>query len=372
MKRKAAALILCVMLLCQMAVPSAGATETIYFVAAGEYILPVSDSTMPFWHNGYLYVSSSIFTGTTRDALDISSGYDKRSDAVVLYSSETHALAFEVGKGYAQSTEGKNYYPGAIRKGGNIFIPASVAAKFFDLQYSYNSVPRGHLVWLRKTEGIQLPDNIFADAASIAMEERYNEYQKSKGLPTSESTPSIPSAVIMGKAIYLCLQAGENTSAMLDALARYHSQAAFFCDLEFLETQGALLRRMTATGQAVGILADREHPELTVPEQVARGNELLEQATCGRTRLVRVEHGTQADEEELAQLGYCCLDEDMDRSGYALQTAAHAESLQKRIAARQGHSVVWLKKSASTMGLQNFLRIAAEEDGRCMALTETT
>jgi len=275
-------------------------------------------------------------------------------------------------KDHAWDTNGKIYYPGAIRKNGNIFVPASVVAKFFDLQYSYNSVPRGHLVWLRKAEGIQLPDNIFADAASIAMEERYDEYQKSKGLSTSENTPSTPGAVITGKAIYLCLQAGENTAFMLDALARYGSQAAFFCDLEFLETQDALLRRMTATGQAIGILADREHPELTVLEQVERGNELLEQATCGRTRLVRVERGAEADEEELEQLGYCCMDEDMDRSGYALQTTAHAESLQKRIAARQGHSVVWLKKSASTAGLQAFLRIAAEENGRCMALTETT
>ena len=372
MKRKIAVLFLCVMLLCQMAIPSAGATEDICFVAAGEYILPVSDSTMPFWSNGYLYISSSIFTGTARDALGISSGYDKKMDAVVLYNGDMRALAFEVSKNYAQGTDGKIYYPGALRQNGEIFVPVALLAKYFNLQYSYNSVPRGHLMWLRKAEGIQLPDNIFADAASIAMEERYNEYQKSKGISVSETTPTTPNAVIAGQAIYLCLQAGEDTSAMLDALARYGSQAAFFCDLEFLETQGALLRRMTATGQAIGILVDGEDPELTVAEQVEKGNALLEQATFGRTRLVRVEEGSDADEEALEEMGYCCMDEDVDRSGHALRTTAHAESLQKRLASRKERSIVWLKESANAVGLQMFLRIVTEENSRCMALTETT
>ena len=85
MKRNAAALILCIMLLCQMIIPSAGAAENIYFVATGEYILPVSDSTMPFWHSGYLYVAGSVFTGTAKDSLDVAYLYNKASDAAILY-----------------------------------------------------------------------------------------------------------------------------------------------------------------------------------------------------------------------------------------------------------------------------------------------
>ena len=33
-----------------------------YFVAAEESVLPVTDATMPFWANGYLYVPASVFT----------------------------------------------------------------------------------------------------------------------------------------------------------------------------------------------------------------------------------------------------------------------------------------------------------------------
>lgn len=371
MRRRLAALILCIMLVCQMVAPSAGAAGNVYFVAAGEYVLTLSDSTMPFWSNGYLYVSSSIFTGTTRDALGVSRGYDKNADAVVLYRSQDEALVFEMNKNYAWDAKDKVYYPGAIRRNGTEFVPAALIANYFGLQYSYMAVKNGHLIWIRKPESLQLPDSVFADAASIAMDDRYEEYQKSKGLSVPEEEPETPSAAITGKAVYLCLRADDNTGAMLDLLDRYHMQAAFYCDVEFMETQGALLRRMTATGHTIGILADAQDSEETVYEQVKQANELLERATCGRTRLVRLENADAQDEAELQTAGYHFRKEDLDRTRYPLRTAEHAESLQKRVAARSGSSVVWLGGSAGVIGLQAFLRIAAEEEGHCLALTET-
>lgn len=79
---------------------------------------------------------------------------------------------------------------------------------------------------------------------------------------------------------------GETVEALLDELDRKGDKAAFFCTEEFLAQEGDLLRRMMATGQAVGLAVDASDPERTVTEQLSASNELLYQATCTKTRLV--------------------------------------------------------------------------------------
>ena len=53
MKKRWAMGLLCCLLLFQLAFP-AKAAGSVYFVAAEESVLPVTDATMPFWANGYL------------------------------------------------------------------------------------------------------------------------------------------------------------------------------------------------------------------------------------------------------------------------------------------------------------------------------
>ncbi len=72
MKRRAAALLFCLLLVFQLSLPPARAAERVYFTAVGSYVLPLSDNTMPFWSGGYVYIPSSIFTGAAREALGIS------------------------------------------------------------------------------------------------------------------------------------------------------------------------------------------------------------------------------------------------------------------------------------------------------------
>ena len=38
-----------------------------YFTAVNKSVLELSDATMPFWSDGYLYVPSTIFTGVSGD-----------------------------------------------------------------------------------------------------------------------------------------------------------------------------------------------------------------------------------------------------------------------------------------------------------------
>ncbi|MCF2663135.1 polysaccharide deacetylase family protein [Oscillibacter valericigenes] len=387
MKKKLTALLCCALLVFQLAAPPrAQAAGYVYFVAAGENVLPLSDATMPFWHGGYLYIASSIFTGIARDALDIGRSRNDKDKLVVLYSgSRAKSLWFEWEKTYAHDVDGNVYHPGAIYRNGEVYVPVSLVARFFDLQYSVNKVNsrvngeliQGDLAWIRRPGNI-LTDKYFMDAASSVITNRYEAYLKDKekeqqGASTPGSSQTPAGVDIEGKRIYLCMTAGANTSALLDTLDRYGAQAAFFCTPEFLEQQGDLLRRMTATGQTIAILADAGDETRTVEEQLEAGNRALERATCGRTRLVRVENGDEQTFQRLGEAGYRCLEPDLDRSGYDLRSASNADSLLRRVLSYRGDDVtVWAADRADALGLRYFLADTESGDGRCLAWTETT
>jgi len=370
-KKRLTALLLCVLMIVQMTSLSAGAVgEEAYFVAAEENILPLSDETMPFWHNGYLYVSSSIFTGIVRKSLGVSYVRGTSRQPTILYSGEDRSLFYDPEKNYATDAKGSLYHPGAIQRNGQVFVPASVVAAFFGLQYSVTDVNHGYLVWLRKP-GFGLGDRDFANAASYAMEEKYSEYLKH-----TEQTADVPSAPgtgveISGEHVYLCLKAGEQTDGQLEVLNRYESQAAFFCSAAFMNEHGDLLRQMVATGHSVGLLVDAEDPDMTAAEQLEAGNRALERATCGRTRLVMLAGGDELAQQAIEELGYRCLRPELDRSSYELHGVSNATNLLQRVRARGGDVTVWLADTANTAGLRAFLSGMEAVDGRCLAWTET-
>lgn len=386
-KRRWAALALSLLLLFQLAAPpKAQAVNYVYFVAAGENVLPLSDATMPFWSGGYLYIASSIFTGIAREALNIGRSRNDKEKLVVLYSgSRAKSLWFEWEKDCAYDVDGNVFYPGAIYRNDEVYVPVSLVARFFDLQYSVNKVNsrvngepiQGDLAWIRKPGNV-LTDKYFMDAASSVITNRYEDYLKDKekeqeqqGI-SSPGTAQTPAGVdIEGKRIYLCITAGADTSVLLDTLDHYSAQAAFFCTPEFMEQQGDLLRRMMATGQTIGILADAGDETQTVEEQLEAGNRALERATFGRTRLVRVENGDEQTLQRLGEEGYRCLEPDIDRSGYGLYSAANANSLLQRVLARKGDNVaVWLADRADALGLRYFLADVKKNEGQCLAWTE--
>ena len=386
-KRRWAALALSLLLLFQLAAPpKAQAVNYVYFVAAGENVLPLSDATMPFWSGGYLYIASSIFTGIAREALNIGRSRNDKEKMVVLYSgSRAKSLWFEWEKDCAYDVDGNVFYPGAIYRNDEVYVPVSLVARFFDLQYSVNKVNsrvngepiQGDLAWIRKPGNV-LTDKYFMDAASSVITNRYEDYLKDKekeqeqqGI-SSPGTAQTPAGVdIEGKRIYLCITAGADTSVLLDTLDQYSAQAAFFCTPEFMEQQGDLLRRMMATGQTIGILADAGDETQTVEEQLEAGNRALERATFGRTRLVRVENGDEQTLQRLGEEGYRCLEPDIDRSGYDLYSAANANSLLRRVLARKGDNVaVWLADRADALGLRYFLADVKKNEGQCLAWTE--
>lgn len=357
-------------LLFLQAVGSAAAAQRVYFVATEENVLPVSDDTMPFWNNGYLYISSTIFTGIARESLDISHVQNEAGNTVVLYSGG-RALLFERGKTHSQDTEGNTYYPGAVVRNGTLFVPAATVARFFDLRYSVTEVEHGYLVWLRRQD-FTLSEQIFADAASYQLNNRYREYQQSLEPQQPEETPPVtPPVEIRGKRVYLCLKGDGNTAALLDVLDRYEAQGAVFCTADFMERQGDLLRRMVATGHSVGILTEDGDGAPPAAEQLERANRALERATCFRTRLALLPGADELEWEAAQEAGYCCFRPELDRSNASLRSSAQAEALLTQLSQRRGDVTVWLGTAVTAGGLQAFLAAAETADGQCLALTET-
>ena len=376
MKRRVAALVCALILVCQMGVWPARAAEDVFFIAVNSEVLPLSDSTMPFWSGGYLYIPASIFTGTVRKELGIN--YIRTSQNLPILSGSGKALLFDLEKGTVSDGEGTSYYPVAIQRGGEVFVAVSLVTLFFNLNYSQQKVPRGRLVQIYNDKA-GLTGKSFADAATYPMEVRYSEYLRSKesSQETSDPEPDDPVQTeepTEGKNVYLCVLAaeGETVEALLDELDRKGEKAAFFCTEEFLTEEGGLLRRMMATGQAVGLVADASDPDRTVTEQLSASNALLYQATCSKTRLVIVENEEGQGIQEAERAGYRCVSADLDRSAYALKSTSAANSLLQRITSRRGSVTVWLGDSVDATGLRAFLEAAEEAEDRCLAITETT
>ena len=281
MKRRAAALILCLLLVFQLSLPPARAAgDRVYFTAAGSYILPLSDNTMPFWSGGYVYIPSSIFTGKGREALGVSQVLDSGQEWMTLYSVRK-SLTYNFSDNCAMDNDGTVYYPGAILRNGTVFVPASTVSRYFDLLYSVIEVEHGSLVWLRQSS-YGLSDKLYADAARHPMNSVYSDYIRAResagpgdgshggGARPSDSPEDQEG--LEGKRIALCLKAGSDAAVLTDALESYGAGAAFFFTPEEMERQGGTLRRLTALGQSVGILADATDPDRTVAEQLEAGN----------------------------------------------------------------------------------------------------
>lgn len=378
MKKRAVTLVLCLLMMLQIAAPPARAEQSVYFVAVGSHVLPLTDATMPFWSGGYLYISSSIFTGVVWSAVGISHVPANARQPLILYSGEDRSLIFHLDKPYAEDPQGNTYYPGAVVRNGNVFVPASVVASYFGLQYSLiPNVEHGYLVWLRQP-GYGLSDEEFAAAATYPMASSYAQYLKSKeSAQQTTPTPTVPeedeeeTPAVNGKNVYLCLEAGENTAQLLDVLDSAGEKASFFCSLEFLWTQGDLLRRMSASGHTVGILVDGEDSR-SVTQQLHEGNEALWRATCTKTRLAYLENGDSTDLQAATEDGFRCIYPDLDRGSYSLTSTAQAEALLDRITARRGSVTVWLGEDVSAGGLRSFLSQAREAEDQCLPVTETT
>lgn len=366
--RRVAALVCTLMLLPGM-LPPTRAAGTVYFTAVNETVLELTDASMPFWANGDLYVASSAFSDKT---LGISYSNNRVTQVATLYTS-TRVLRFDLDAGTVTDAAGRELYPAARVRNSRVFLPVSLVAETFGLEWSNTQVKQGYVVRLRSEESV-LSDRLFLDAADSLLEYRREQYLQAKipmedpvKPPEEPDDPPKPEQ----RVVYLCFRVGEDTEDLLTVLDGAGASAAVFFEKDQIAQYAPLIRRMAATGHAVGIMADADAPE-SAAEQLREANGLLWRAAGIKTRLCRLENASGADRTAARNEGVCCLRASVDRSSRGLRDASAAASLYSIVHSRGSDGVtVWLAENIAEAGLRAFLATAAESGDRLAALTET-
>lgn len=371
MKKRTAAWLCVMFLLVQIASPPVSAADTVYFTAVNETVLELSDATMPFWYGGNLYVSTTMFS--TKE-LGIYYSWNSIKQTVVL-SANGRALIFNLAEGTVIDGNGNSRAPTAITKNSGVFLPVDMVARFFGMTYTNTRVTNGYLIRVRSSDSV-LPDSVFADAAAFQMASRYsqyqNQYQKPKE-PVYVPEETQPVTAASGQSVALCFQVtnSEKTEVFLNLLSTAGAYATFYFSEEQILKSGDLLRRMVATGYAVGLIADAA-AEASVTKQLQRANDALCASTGGKTRLCKIENSTKTAAAEAKSAGYCCLRAGFDRSAYGLNSSSNASYLFSKISEKKGAVSIWLSGNVNSSGLRAFLTAAKAADDRLINLTETS
>ena len=361
----------CAVLVCALlmlaGVRSAEAAGTVYFTAVNETVLELSDATMPFWHNGYMYVSTAMFADKE---LGVYSSHNTALQVLVIYSSEK-ALIFDLVAKKVTDGQGvwqENMLP-AVSRQGRLFVPVYMVAEYFGLTYTSTRVELGYVVRLRG-EKSRLNDTIFLDAATTLFEYRLAQYEQAKKPVTERPGTQGGETAADGREVCLCFRVTEDVPELLEALAETGAEAAFFFSEEQLTADGALARRILAEGHAIGLVANGD-AETAVSEQLRKANGLLWRLTGEKTRLCAVDSGTAENGNEAKDAGYCVLDPDA-AADTAVLDAGNAKALYAKIRGVQGAAVVWLSEPVSREGLAALLKELENGGARLSALTETT
>ena len=364
MKRRFAAALLALALLAGLC-PPVSAEDQVYFTAVDERVLDLNDATMPFWFGGYLYVAATVFRES-----GVGYSFNVVTQTLVLYDS-SRSLVFNVATGSGTNGQGELYDHVCVTRGGVTFLAASPVASYFNRTYSNTVVNHGYLIRVKSAAAV-LPDSMFTETAAYQLDAKYQQYQKKSaagapdrngtgaGDPETEDAPS-------GKSIYLCFLAedAEDVTVWQDALESRGGQAAFYFTEEALSRGGDQLRRMAASGCAVG-LAPGSGGNLT--GRLAAMNRTLFAEAGIKTRLV---YAAEADAANLRAAGYCPLSPVLDRSAYGLASAGASSALFGQIGRRRGPVSVWLGSGVTAGGLRSLISAAATGEDRLLAMTET-
>ena len=383
-KRKAAALLLTLLVLIPLIPASVSADETVYFTAVNETVLELSDSTMPFWSSGYLYVPGSIFSGKE---LGVYYSRNTAKRIVVLYNRNS-SLIFNMNTKTMADGGGNEYYPGPIEKNGVVFVPISIVAQFFGLTYTSTKITitttskTVHAFLIRvKSGSVILSDSAFTDAAATQLISRYELYsgQKENTTMPTDQVPDTPDTTPVTEEpdtgrekLYLCfaVRDTDTVESLLDVLDKAEMQATFYFPTEKLKSSGDLLRRMAATGQGIGLLTAVDANGQWLKD-LKEANSVLAQATGEKTRLILPVDASSTQLQDAEDAGWCALRTDLNRSARGLTTASTAAALLKKAEARKHDTVIWLDGNVTAAGLKTFLNEVKADENRCLAVTET-
>ena len=298
-----------------------GVLEGVFFSAANDQLLDLSEDTMPFYSGGRLYIPSSFFVGTD---LGINYVRNRSMGLALLYTTITD-LRFDLVNLTVHDKDGTAYNGKAIEKNGTIFFPAELVCQFFGLSYTVTATSVAPLVRVKSSTAI-LSDRRFIDAATNQMTTRYAAYEKyieSKTPVVVDPKPPVIQAA-EGQMVFLILS-GSSREEMETAMNHLgDNKATFLLTVPQLE-DGDLVRALLGNGHTIALRVQSE-TEDEILSELNRGRELVWNASMTLLQLVWHEGKTDIS-ALLSQEGCIALKAEIDRRDTPVRSAKRAEVL---------------------------------------------
>ncbi len=361
MKNRIFALVLTLCLLSGIisaAVPSRAAT--VYFTAANDTLLELSDATMPFWDKGLLYVPATAFGS---GGLGISYSYNSAKKTLTLKHSG-YRLICNLSSGMTVDSNGTLYDFIALERNGSVFVPINAVCRIFELSCTTRSVSNGYLVRIRN-ESASFTDDAFLSAASTMIASRYQDYMASHRQEESTPDPEIGDS----RSLYLGLlcRSAKEVHDRLSACSGMPHRITFFLTEEFFDDSdhADAVRRILAEGHGLGLSVSASGAD-AILALLRQGNDRLSEIACTRTRFVLTDN-TSA-EEALHHAGYCPVSFDYSCAGEEELSSSRISQLLNKVSSSDRLD---LGDSLNAASLRCLLQVASSEGFTGLCFRET-
>lgn len=346
--------LICALALCLGLSGPVSAAGDVYFSVVNDSMITLSDSTMPVWSGGVLYVPHSVFDGTNSTGIGfgLNFSYNRDTGIASLFTTQ-QILTFDLNRGISYDyISGTPLKGRAILRNGRPYLPVDQVCSFFGLSYSVIAIPEGHIVRV-KNSAVSLSDAAFVDAASNLISRYLREYSQSQQSPP---TPGIRPPTSSGTdaplqeepedtgntLVYLGFRCDDTQglAQVLDALDANNKTGVFFFPADGLEREDDLLYRILGSGHSVGLLAEGE-TAATTRRLLEKGSQTLERIGYVRTTLALVPDGQRS---ALQEEGWVCWNETVNAVPAGSQTSAstHANAVIRKIGSQRNSAYLTL------------------------------
>lgn len=346
--------LICALALCLGLSGPVSAAGDVYFSVVNDSMITLSDSTMPVWSGGVLYVPHSVFDGTNSTGIGfgLNFSYNRDTGIASLFTTQ-QILTFDLNRGISYDyISGTPLKGRAILRNGRPYLSVGQVCSFFGLSYSVIAIPEGHIVRV-KNSAVSLSDAAFVDAASNLISRYLREYSQSQQSPP---TPGIRPPTSSGTdaplqeepedtgntLVYLGFRCDDTQglAQVLDALDANNKTGVFFFPADGLEREDDLLYRILGSGHSVGLLAEGETAAAT-RRLLEKGSRTLERIGYVRTTLALVPDGQRS---ALQEEGWVCWNETVNAVPAGSQTSAstHANAVIRKIGSQRNSAYLTL------------------------------
>lgn len=348
MKRRLCSLALMLCLLAGLASSAESSrAATVYFTAANDTLLELSDATMPFWDSGLLYVPASAFGS---GGLGISDSYNSAKKTLTLKRSGFRLIC-NLSSGMTVDSNGTLYEFIALEKNGVVFVPINAVCRIFEISCTTRSVSNGFLVRIRN-ENASFTDDAFLSAASAMITSRYQDYMATHRQEDAPLNPEDPD----DRSLYLGLtcHSAQEVHDSLSACSGMPHRVTFFLTEAFFADSGYAdaVRRILAEGHGLGLSVDGSGAD-RILEQLRKSNDTLSAAACTRTRFVLTKDSSA--EAKLREAGYCPVSFD---HSFAADSELSSGKISQTLNKADPSDRLDLGDSLNATALRNFLRSA--------------